>query len=206
VEEECRHAGDIATRVGTLQGALGRSKVGDLVIEIGAEHVSGGSKIVLEAKEVAGSTIAKARTEIEEARKNREAQVGVFVFSATTAAEGLDSFCRHKNDIFVVWDRERPETDVYLEAAITLAKALCAREATTNAAQAADFKAIDRTIECLEKQVETAGEIESAARLVGQHNQKVLNKLGLLKRAIEKQTEILREKVSELQSLAAQPE
>ncbi len=204
VEEACRQAGDIAMRVGKLAGTLGRSKVGDLVIEIGAEHVAGGSKIVLEAKEVAGFTIAKARAEVEAARKNREAQVGVFVFSAATAGEGLESFCRHKNDIFVVWDRECPETDVYLKAAITLAKALCAREATTNAAQAADFKAIDQAIECLEKQVETAGEIESAARLVGQHNEKVLNKLGLLKKAIEKRAEILRERVSELQSLAAQ--
>jgi DNA-directed RNA polymerase subunit L len=44
VEEECRQAGDIATRVGTHHGALGRSKVGDLVIEIGAEHVAVGSR------------------------------------------------------------------------------------------------------------------------------------------------------------------
>jgi hypothetical protein len=69
------------------------------------------------------------------------------------------------------------------------------------ASQAADFKAIDHAIDCLEKQVETAGEIESAAGLVGQHNWKVLNKLGLLKRATEKQAEILRERVSELSVL-----
>jgi hypothetical protein len=140
---------------------------------------------------------------MEEARKNREAQVGIFVFSAATTSERMDSFCRHGNDIFVVWDRERPETDVYLKAAITVAKALCAREATTDAAQTADFKAIDQAIASLEKQVEAAAEIESSARLVGQNNQKVLDKLGSLKKTIENQVEVLRNKVGELRSLSA---
>jgi hypothetical protein len=201
IEDECKRAGDIASRVGTDIGAVARSKVGDQVIEIGSDHVAGGCKIVIEAKEAGSYTIARAKTEMEEARKNREAQVGIFVFSAAAASERLDNFCRHRNDIFVVWDRERPETDVYLKAAISVAKALCAREATAGTAQAADFKAIDQAISSLEKQVETAGEIETAARLVGQHNEKVLNKLGSLKKAIENQAEVLRDKVGELRSL-----
>ena len=203
IEEECKRAGDIASRVGSQTGALPRSKIGDQVIEIGSDHVAGGCRIVIEAKESEGYTLSKAKAEMEDARKNREAQVGIFVFSAAAASENLDSFCRHKNDIFVVWDRERPETDVYLKAAITVAKALCAREASTSAATAADFKAIDQAILCLEKQVETAGEIEAAARLVGQHNDKVLNKLSLLKKAIESQSGVLREKVGDLRTLAA---
>lgn len=206
IEDECKRAGDIASRVGTDIGAVARSKVGDKVIEIGSDHVAGGCKIVIEAKEAGSYTIARARTEMEEARKNREAQVGIFVFSAAAASERIDNFCRHRNDIFVVWDRERPETDVYLKAAISVAKALCAREATAGTAQAADFKAIDQAIVSLEKQVEIAGEIETAARLVGQHNEKVLNKLGSLKKAIENQAEVLRDKVGELQSLCAPAE
>jgi hypothetical protein len=204
VEEECRRTGDIATRVGAMRGALGRSKVGDLVIEIGAEHVAGGSKIVLEAKEVGGYTMAKARTEVEEARKNREAQVGIFVFSAATAMESMDTFCRHTNDIFIVWNRERPETDVYLKAAITLAKALCTRETTTNAAQAADLKAMDEAIECLEKQVELAAEIETSAGLVARHNDKVMKNLASLRKTIEDQTDTLRKKVNALRRLSPQ--
>jgi len=39
--------------------------------------------------------LADAREEIEQARKNRGATAGLFVFSATTAPEGIQPFARY---------------------------------------------------------------------------------------------------------------
>ena len=73
---EAQHAGDIATPTGHTTGLIKNCKVGDCVIELGPDSAAPGAKIVVEAKEEAGFTLARAREEIETARKNRGAGLG----------------------------------------------------------------------------------------------------------------------------------
>ena len=61
-----------------------------------------GAPTVSEAKEVADYRLAAARKEIAEARDNRGADHGVFVFSRVTAPPELPSFQRLGPDLFVV--------------------------------------------------------------------------------------------------------
>ena len=106
---EAQHAGDIAIPTAHTTGLIKNCKVGDCVVELGPDSAAPGAKIVVEAKEEAGYSLARAREEIETARKNRDADWGLFVFSKKTAPSGLEPFQRYGNDFVVIWDAE----DVY---------------------------------------------------------------------------------------------
>ena len=95
--------------LGIRLGPIGNKKTGDIVVELGPEHVAAGARIVLEAKDNASYTMDKARVELDEARKNRQAGVGVFVWSRQAAPAGTNRFIRHDDDIFVIWDSEDPQ-------------------------------------------------------------------------------------------------
>src|ERR1035437_1127531 len=128
VTKEVQKSGDLASRTGATTGLIKNSKVGDLVVELGADCAAAGEKFVVEAKEDASYTLMKACAEIETARKNRGARVGLFMFSAKTAPESIDTLIRHGEDVLLVWDAERVESDVILRAGLSLAKALCVRQ------------------------------------------------------------------------------
>ncbi len=79
VQQHVQASGDVFTATGARPGALTNCKKGDAVLEIGSESAAAGEKIVFEAKERTGYTLSQARAEIDEARKNREASIGIFV-------------------------------------------------------------------------------------------------------------------------------
>ena len=124
LQREAQRAGDVFTATGSKPGAIPKCKTGDAVIEVGAEAAAAGERIVFEAKNSKRVSLADARQEIEEARRNRSASVGVFVFAKSTAPAGLQP----DYDLFVVWDASDPSTDIYLSAAVSVAKALLFRQ------------------------------------------------------------------------------
>jgi hypothetical protein len=119
VQSECQRAQDIVTFTGDTVGAIKSCKVGDTTIEIGPEHVAAGARIVVESKQKEGVTLQKARNELDVARKNRETTIGVFVFAKDKAPEGQEPFQRIGDDLFVVWNPDDPQTDIYLQAGLT---------------------------------------------------------------------------------------
>ena len=112
LQREAQRAGDVFTASGSKPGAIPRCKTGDAVIQIGTEAAAAGERIVFEAKSSKKYSLADARQEIEEARKNRSASVGVFVFAKDTAPQGLQPFTRIDHDLFVIWDTADPSTDI----------------------------------------------------------------------------------------------
>src|SRR5262249_18778826 len=160
---EAQRLGDLAKRTGSETGLIKNCKVGDSVIELGPESAAPGASVVVEAKEVAGYTLIEAREEIERGRKNRSAQVGLFVFSARLAPSELSAtpLVRHGNDVFVTWDPEDAASDLHLRTGLTLARALCIRESRQSDAQAADLEAIDVAILDIEKKSEGLAEIRT---------------------------------------------
>src|SRR5262245_29611081 len=85
LSRDAHKLGDIATRTGETTGLIKNRKVGDCVLELGPESAAPGARIVVEAKEKDQYPVAQAREEIDEARRNRGAQVGLFVYSARLA-------------------------------------------------------------------------------------------------------------------------
>jgi len=201
LQTRSQKAGDVAIRTGNTAGRIKNCKKGDAVVELGPEHSAPGARIVAEAKEDASYTLADALAELEEARKNRNAGVGLFVFSARTAPNGLDGFARYGEDIVVVWDAEDARTDVVLVAGLSVAKALCTRARAHRDAESADFEAIERAILEIEKQAGGLDAIARSAETIRTGSDKILDRARIMREALAKQIELLGDKVADLKTL-----
>ena len=200
---QSQHAGDVATPMGHSTGQIKNCKVGDCVIELGPDSAAPGAKIAVEAKEEGGYSLARARQEVETARKNRDAEWGLFVFSKKTAPAGLEPFARYGNDFIVVWDAEDPASDVFLKAGVIAARALCFRNERRSAAEQVDFEVIDKAILEIEKRAGNLDDVRKSAETIKSSSEKILERVRKDRDALEKQVELLREKVKDLRELTA---
>jgi len=201
VQYEAQRVGDVATKTGNTTGRIKNCKVGDCLVELGPESAAPGARIAIEAKEKAAYDLAEARDEIEKARKNRDAQIGLFVFSKRTASESLEPLARYGNDIVVVWDAEDATSDLYLKTAYTLARALCVRSRKHQEDETADFEAIDKAILEIEKRVGSLDEIKKWAETIQSNSGKILKTIETSRKSLEQQVELLREKTGTLKEL-----
>ena len=204
LSREAQKLGDVATRTGETTGLIKGCKVGDCLIELSPDSADPAAKIIAEAKEKGQFALSKAREEIEKARDNRGAQVGLFVYSARTAPPEFQSapLQRYGSDVFVAWDPEDPATDLVLRTACTLARALCIRAVQHTAEQSADFEAIDAAILEVERQTNFLSEIEDAAGDIQRGSDMILNRIRITRKSLIKQVEFLREKMQELKQLS----
>jgi hypothetical protein len=201
LETEAQKKGDVAQRTGNTTGAIRHCKVGDGVIEIGPDNIAAGARIVIEAKEDRSFTLAKARLAIEQARKNRLAAVGLFVFSAKTAPEGLDPIARYGSDVVVVWDAEDAGTTPYLAAGLMLTRALCVQGASDAQAQVADFNSIQEAILEIEKRAKNLGDIEKLATTIRGHGDKIIRQVEIARQSLLRQAETLTDNLDDLKRL-----
>lgn len=198
VLRDAEKAGDIGTATGNTTGVIKSCKVGDATVELGPDCLAQGTSFVIEAKERASYDINAARAEIEKARKNRGASVGVFVFSRKTAPANQEPLLRYGNDIFVIWDAEDMNNDVILKSALCLAKALCVRECKTREAEAADFQAIDGAILAIEKEAKRLDSMKTWTETITNNSGKILDEIRKMSAALERQIQILGDAVSGL--------
>jgi hypothetical protein len=198
---EAQHAGDLVIPTAQTTGLIKNCRVGDCVVELGPDSAAPGATIVVEAKEEAGYSLARAREEIETARKNRGAEWGLFVFSKKTAPHELEPFQRYGNDLVVVWDVEDSATDVFLKAGILAGRALCFRAERQSAAQQVDYTTIDMAINEIEKRARNLDEVRVSAETIQSSSSKILDRIRKDRDALEKQVQVLREKMQDLREL-----
>lgn len=127
LSNEAQRFADVYQAVGNSTGLIKNCKRGDHVIELGPDSAASGARVVFEAKQDKSYDLRAALGELEDARKNRDAQIGVFVFSRVSAPEGQQPFARYGEDLVVVWDAEDAGSDVFLQAAYSVARALALR-------------------------------------------------------------------------------
>ena len=195
---EANKTGDIAAATGATVGLIRNCKVGDAIIELGPDCTASGIKVVVEAKESSSYDIAKARQEIETARKNRDASIGIFVFSKATAPENMESMIRIGNDVFVVWDADDMNSDVIFKAALSLAKAMCVRESSKRDAEAAEFDSIDKAILAIEKEARRLDEMRRWTETIKANSDKVLGAVRKMADGLQSNVTKLREAVDGL--------
>jgi hypothetical protein len=198
IEKEVQKAGDVAARTGATTGLIKNCKVGDLVVELGADCVAAGEKFVVEAKEDAGYSVVKALAELDTARKNRRASVGLFLFSAQTAPQGMDMLTRNGDDVLVVWDAQRIESDVILRAGLSLAKALCVRKQRERDKKESNWEEVDAAVLAVEKEVNRIGQMKTWTETIQSHSGKLLDEFRKMTNNLEAQIAVLRESVETL--------
>lgn len=206
IQRQAQRLGDIPTPTGNTTGQIRHCKKGDCVVELGPESAAPGAKIVIEAKEKAGYSLADARAEIEEARKNRDAQVGLFVYSAKCAPPGLEPLARFGHDVFVVWDREDATSEVFLHAAISLARALCVRTHQSDEALQVDFAEIDRAILEVEKRANSFDEIETSVDTIKRQADKIRKTASAARESLLRQVELLNASIAATRAALAAAE
>jgi hypothetical protein len=87
------------------------------------------------------------------ARKNREAQVGVFIVareSAGALGETFEPLRRVGMDVLVIWDADDPATDVYLRAAMSIARALVVKQHGESGQTEADVRGIEQSVRAID--------------------------------------------------------
>ena len=176
LSEEAQRLGDLHESTGETTGAIKLCKKGDHVIELGHDSAAANARIVWEAKEKQSYSLRSALVEIDEARRNRQAQVGVFVFSRKTAPEGLESLQRHGSDVVVVWDADDGTSDLVVRAAYSLARALAVRERRTDRESQAAISEIERAARGIERQIGHLDEVRKWAETVRGHGEKIVDR------------------------------
>jgi uncharacterized protein YeeX (DUF496 family)/citrate lyase gamma subunit len=200
VAAEAARLGDVAERTGATVGLTRNCKVGDAIVTLGPDCAAAGARIVFEAKEDQSYALRDALAELETARKNRGAQLGVFVFSARTAPEGTPAFARYHDDFVVVWDAEDPASDVVLQAAYSAARALAVREGATSAERAEALHEIERAVRQIEKRVEELDAIRVLASTVQGHGQKIGERVDRMRADLAAQVAAMDEHVRALRA------
>lgn len=187
----CNAANDILEETGSTTGFISRSKIGDGVITLGPDNAAAGARIVLEMKEDASYTLKSTLEEIEVARKNRQASVGVFVHSKKTAPVGLAPMTRYGHDILVLWDKDDESTDVWLHAAFMSAKALAWRLSTSSQEKEVDATAMEKSIQEIERQAEYLEEIRTWSNTISSNTAKIIDRSERMKKALKSSIEVL---------------
>jgi hypothetical protein len=106
IPESCQTMADVAEHTGDRVGQIKHCKTGDCVIILGPDCGAAGARIVCEIKEDASYDLRRSLDELNNARTNRSADVGLFVHSKRTAPAGLKPLARYGNDVVIVWDSE----------------------------------------------------------------------------------------------------
>ncbi len=202
-EEQClsvfqglsQQSSDIFEATGSTTGFVARSRVGDGVITLNADSAAAGGKIVIEAKEDSSYTLRSSLDEIAVARQNRQASVGIFVHSKKTAPAGCAPLSRHGSDIIVLWDNEDESTDVWLQAALMTAKALCVR-ALVKSEVAMNFDAIDKAIVEVERQIEYLNEIKTWAQTIQNNSSKIIDRSERMHKSLSSAMETLQTQIN----------
>jgi hypothetical protein len=150
--EMARGSGDMVDRTGTEEGAVARSKKGDFVVTLDPVLTRGAEvRVVLEAKDrrMSGPDM---RRELREACQNRDALVGVGVWSAQHAPQGYAPFTVVGEDVHVVVDPEAPDA-AYLAAAVRLARIMAMAKLAEREVDV-DAQAIAKAITGIREQLE----------------------------------------------------
>jgi hypothetical protein len=201
---EAQRLGDVHRATGNTVGVIKSCKTGDHVTQLGPDSSAPGARIVWEAKEDKKYDLTAALEEIDGARKNRDADVGVFVFSRKTAPNGLQPFSRYGNDIVIVWDADDPASDVYVKAAYSVGRALSirAREESSHSEEA--LRSLELATRAVEKQVQHLDQIKTWSETIKGHGEKIADRVGKMKAELVKEVERLDREVGNLKNCPAE--
>lgn len=184
IRRSCASTGDALESTGGRTGRVRHCKIGDGVLTLSRESAAPGERIVIEAKRRKRYPLDDALKEMEKARANRDADVGLFVFSRDAAPDGADAVARYGNDVVVLWDHEDPSTDVFLKVGLSLSRALCVRRSAGSRSAERDEE-LRTILPRLESQVQQLDQIETWASTIRNNSEKIMDKVRNTRKKID---------------------
>eukprot|EP00186_Timspurckia_oligopyrenoides_P004031 CAMPEP_0182451726 /NCGR_PEP_ID=MMETSP1172-20130603/43874_1 /TAXON_ID=708627 /ORGANISM="Timspurckia oligopyrenoides, Strain CCMP3278" /LENGTH=535 /DNA_ID=CAMNT_0024649517 /DNA_START=368 /DNA_END=1975 /DNA_ORIENTATION=+ len=177
--------GDILTPTGTTFGSIPKCKVGDFVMELSADSKAEGARIVFEAKANKSFTVENALKELKVAKENRNAQMGVLVFSAENdTPQEIEVFRRFGNDLLVCWSPGSWKHSIYLRSVIAVVYALAIRTVcadSENISLELQLAKLLETVEILEDQHKLLTTVQDCSRAISKQAEKIDGQAGEMK-------------------------
>lgn len=204
VAAEAQRVGDVHEATGFTHGAIKNCKVGDHVVTMGPESSAPGAAIVFEAKEDRSCDLRAALAECDRARKNRQAQIAVFVFSARCAPDGMQPLARYGDDIVTLWDADDERSDLHVRCALSMARCLTARVAGAAAQNAEAVLEIELATRVIERQVQFLDEVHRMAGTVKSHGEKIQARMDRMRQELGREIDRLDQQARALRADRAQ--
>lgn len=177
-----RGAGDLVERTGDAAGDVIRSRKGDFLVTLDTSATKGTElRIVVECKDRPVSLRA-IREELEGAKRNRAACVGLVIFSEAHAPAGMAPFDVRSGDVYCVVDPESVDRAV-LEAGLRLARLLAMatrREAETEV----DAAAVGVALQAIRGQLDAIRALKVQLTSIGTCSQQVSAGLDKLREGV----------------------
>ncbi len=132
------------------KGLVAYEKVGDYVVRLGETTRAPGKAIVFEAKKASGYTLKKTLEELDRAKKNRGAEIGIFAFCKGMEPPEVEDFYRSGNDFIVTVDEKllvEGKPLLFFDAAYRIARTLIVSRIREEEEQAVDTDYIRSEIE-----------------------------------------------------------
>lgn len=162
-----RRLGDETESVRGTPGAL-RKKTGDFHAALGESTGAPGTRIVVEVKNQR-MRFKDAVDELQEAKANREAAAGIFVFAKGSEPAEMGDFRRVGQDFYCTVDKEQLEAGVsltFFEAAYEIARAMVVATVRAHESDGLDLKALCDHVDGLVAFSEKLSDICTKARTV----------------------------------------
>lgn len=190
---------DSTENVTSTTGQIPRSKVGDYVITLGNTSGAPGKQIVIEAKKEQNVKLKDAIEEMKEAKENRNADCGIFVFAKGYEPLEIGDFKIDGNDIYCTVDEGLLSSEfplIFMEAAYKISRVYIITQlrkekkgevdlniVRSNIKKMLDHVALISELLTKAKTVQTSGEnIEKIAKDIKEDLEKVIHEtLELLK-------------------------
>ncbi|HYN69973.1 MAG TPA: hypothetical protein VEX41_07175 [Candidatus Eisenbacteria bacterium] len=180
--EIARGGNDLLERTGTDAGDAGRSKKGDFVLTIDPDLARGAElRIVVEAKDRRMSG-REMRDELRAAKANRDAAVGLVVFTPAHAPSGIAPFDVRAGDVYVVVDPADPDPAT-LHAAVRLARLLAVASLRESQAEL-DTAAVQEALTGIREALEVVRAVKVQLTSIGTTSATVSATLEKLREAI----------------------
>lgn len=174
---------DISENCAGSKGLVAYEKVGDYTVTLGETSRAPGKKIVFEAKKAANYNMKKTLDELDRAKRNRGAEIGIFLFCKGCEPLEAGDFYRTGNDFIVTVDEEKLETNeplLFLEAAYKVARTLIVTKAREEEEEAIDSEYIRSEMENITLAMKNASDIYTKANTIrnsADSIEKTLNKV-----------------------------
>jgi len=177
-----RGAGDLLERCGTEAGDAGRSKKGDFVLTLNPAQTPGCElRVVVEAKN-RGVSGREIRDELRAAKANRDAAVGLVVFTPEHAPAGIAPFDVRAGDVYAVLDPADPDPAT-LQAAVRLARLLAFASLRESEAEL-DLMAITESLRTIREALEVIRSLKVQLTNIGTTSAGVANSLDKLRAVV----------------------